>query len=58
MNEEGQIVHVKMSVSPENYLEAVEAHGNGHPVSASGMLTRTGRAWRLEKAESFKVMKL
>ena len=57
VNEDGQILHVKMSVSPEGYLEAVEAHKDGHPVLASGMLTRAGRTWRLEQASSFKVMK-
>ncbi|UXS26951.1 hypothetical protein [Agrobacterium tumefaciens] len=56
VNEDNQLVHVKMGLSPESYLQAVEAHKNGHAVIASGMLSRSGRFWRLDPLLSFGVV--
>ena len=56
VNEENTIVHVKVMLTPQKYLEAVEAHKQGNAVSASGKLTRVGRSWRLESVENFKVI--
>lgn len=56
INEDGKLISVKMEVSPEDYLEAVEAHKNGNAVSASGLLLRKGRSWRLLDAKNFKVV--
>lgn len=56
VNEENTIVHVKVMLTPQKYLEAVEAHKQGNAVSASGMLARVGRSWRLESVENFKVI--
>lgn len=56
VNEENQLVHVKIGLSPENYLQAVEAHKNGHAVMAAGMLSKSGRNWRLDPVESFRVV--
>ncbi|RFB90330.1 hypothetical protein B5K11_19955 [Rhizobium leguminosarum bv. trifolii] len=56
VNEDNQLVHVKIGLSPENYLDAVEAHKNGHAVMAAGMLSKSGRHWRLDPVHSFRVV--
>jgi len=56
VNEDNQLVHVKIGLSPANYLDAVEAHKNGHAVVAAGMLSKSGRYWRLDPVQTFRVV--
>jgi hypothetical protein len=57
-SDDNTLLHVKLTLSPADYLSAVEAHKTGQPVSASGLLVRAGRSWRLDKIENFKVISL
>jgi hypothetical protein len=56
VSDDNTLLHVKLMLSNADYIEAVEAHKAGKPVSASGMLIRVGRSWRLEEAQNFRVM--
>ena len=56
VNEDNQLVHVKMALSPEDYIAALEAHKNGQTVLASGLLSKSGRTSRLEPVQTFKVI--
>lgn len=56
LNEDGDVAHVKISLNPEQYLAAVEAHRSGKFVSALGSLERSGRGWRLKKVTKFGVV--
>lgn len=53
VNEDSRPVQVKLLLSPEQYLLALDAHKDGRLVLAKGMLTRVGRSWRLEEILSF-----
>ncbi|BCK76788.1 hypothetical protein AA0242T_2743 [Acetobacter aceti NRIC 0242] len=55
-SDDNTLLHVKVMLPNADYAEAVEAHRSGKPVSASGMLVRVGRSWRLDQVENFKVM--
>ena len=55
-SDDNTLLHVKLMLSNTDYVEAVEAHKSGKPVSASGMLVRAGRSWRLDHVENFKVI--
>jgi len=41
-------IHVRITLSPSDYLVAVEAHRQGRPVKLSGVLFRSGRYWYLK----------
>lgn len=56
INDNNQLAHVKISLSPMDYLMAVEAHRDGLTVSSFGTLKKTGRIWRLEKIKYFKIV--
>ncbi|NKK59856.1 hypothetical protein GFM44_28700 [Rhizobium leguminosarum bv. viciae] len=58
VNEENTLIHVKIALSPEDYLKAVEAHKTGRLVSAAGTLVKQGRIWRLTEAQRFNVVDL
>lgn len=58
LNEDNHLIHVKMALSPEEYLEAVEAHKAGRIVSATGILAKQGRTWRLTEVETFNILNL
>lgn len=47
--------NVRVSLGPEEYLQAVEAHRDGRLISVFGELDRT-RQWRLENARDFKLL--
>lgn len=55
-NDDNMLLHVKILLSNADYIAAVEAHKNGNFVSVSGLLTRTGRSWRLENPQDFQVV--
>lgn len=55
-SDENTLLHVKVMLSPGDYLKAVEAHKDGKPVHVSGMLIKSGRSWRLDNAENFQVI--
>lgn len=57
VNEEDVLIHVKLTLSPEAYLDAVDAHKEGQPVMAEGTLVKTGRTWRLDELKQFRVLK-
>lgn len=56
VNEEDLLIHVKLTLSPESYLEAVDAHKEGKPVMAEGTLVKSGRTWRLDELKQFRVL--
>ncbi|WP_421406892.1 hypothetical protein [Agrobacterium tumefaciens] len=56
LNEDSQIVNVKLFLSPSDYLAAVEAHKGGKVVSASGTLQKKGRSWHLTDVSKFSVI--
>jgi hypothetical protein len=41
-------IHVRITLSPGDYLRAVEAHSLGRPVRVAGTLVRKGRFWYLD----------
>jgi hypothetical protein len=47
-------VAVRTSLSPADYLAALEAHATGKPVRVSGTLERRGRRWVLVNPTGFK----
>lgn len=47
--------NVRVSLGPEEYLQAVEAHTEGRLISVFGELDRT-RQWRLENARDFRLL--
>jgi hypothetical protein len=55
-SDDNKLLHVRLTLSPADYLSAVEAHKTGQPVSASGLLVHAGRSWRLDRVENFKVI--
>jgi hypothetical protein len=46
-------ITVRASLSPSDYLQAVEAHATGRPVEVSGTLERRGRRWVLINPSAF-----
>lgn len=58
VSKEEKLVHVKLKVSPSDYLTAVEAHRSGRPVSVSGMLPPSGKTRWLTEVSELKVIDL
>ena len=54
-SEDGELL-VRVHLSPEDYLRAVDAHRNGLQVSISGTLEKRGRRWFLKGPNSFAVI--
>lgn len=50
------VVHVRASLAPKDYLDAIDAHASGKIVSVSGLLDRRGRRWMLVGVSSFSVL--
>lgn len=50
------VVHVRASLAPKDYLDAIDAHASGKIVSVSGLLDRRGRRWMLVDVSSFAVL--
>lgn len=48
-------VTVRASLTPEDYLSALDAHAQGLPVELSGTLERRGRSWVLSTPTKFSV---
>ncbi|MFN3774136.1 hypothetical protein [Sphingomonas parapaucimobilis] len=48
-------IHVHASLSPQAYLDAVDAHRMGQPVQIVGILERRKNRWSLQGIESFNV---
>lgn len=46
-------ITVRASLSPPDYLKAVEAHAAGRPVEVSGTLERRARRWILLNPTNF-----
>lgn len=47
--------NVRVSLGPEEYLQALEAHTDGRSISVFGELEQ-GRQWRLENARNFRLL--
>lgn len=47
--------NVRVSLGPEEYLQAVEAHTTGHSISVYGELVQ-GRQWRLDNPRDFRIV--
>jgi hypothetical protein len=56
LNDENQITHVKIALSPKDYLKALDAHKNGRVISSTGLLSKIGRNWRLDPIDTFEIM--
>lgn len=56
VNDEGRPIQVKLLLSPEQYLLALDAHREGRLVLTRGTLKRVGRSWRLEELVRFDVI--
>ena len=52
---EGLDIHVRVTLSPADYLQAHAAHGAGRLVTVSGTLERRGRRWVLSSPSGFSV---
>lgn len=50
------VIHVRASLAPKDYLDAIDAHASGKIVSVSGLLDRRGRRWMLVDVSSFSVL--
>lgn len=46
LSDDETIVHVKLNVSPEEYLDAVDAHKNGKHLTVRGLLPPSGKSRR------------
>jgi hypothetical protein len=47
---------VLLTLSPADYLLALDAHGKGRQVSARGVLEKLGRGWRLVNPDNFSML--
>lgn len=56
VSEDDDIAHVRISVSPEQYLKAVEAHKVGKFIGVEGVLEKSGRIWRLRDPKDFRTV--
>ena len=52
-SDEHGLIRVRVSLPPEEYLQAVDAHKTGRMVSIHGELKPPGRFWRLENPQDF-----
>lgn len=48
--------NVRVTLEPEEYLRAIEAHGSGRQVTVFGELIQGPRQWRLEDPQGFLVL--
>lgn len=48
-------IHVRVTLSPPEYLKAVEAHSVGRPVRVSGTLVHRGRYWYLNNPSTLTI---
>lgn len=55
-SEEHGLIRVRVSLPPEEYLQAVDAHKTGRIVSIHGELKPPGRFWRLENPRDFTLL--
>lgn len=56
MSEDFGEINVKITLPPEQYLQAVEAHKNGRSISVAGHIERIGRTWVLMSPTAFNVL--
>ena len=56
VSEEHGLIRVRVSLPPEEYLHAVDAHKTGRMVSIHGELKPPGRFWRLENPRDFTLL--
>jgi hypothetical protein len=53
------LIRVQVPLTPQGYLDAVDAHKEGAFVSATGLLTRSGRSWSLTgEPKSIRIIQL
>ena len=50
------MVKVSISLNPADYLAAVEAHGQGRPITIQGKLRRKGRSWSLQEPKRLRII--
>lgn len=55
-SDEHGLIRVRVSLPPEEYLQAVDAHKTGRMVSIHGELKPPGRFWRLENPRDFTLL--
>ncbi|MGW9820180.1 hypothetical protein [Methylorubrum extorquens] len=55
-SDEHGMIRVRVSLPPEEYLQAVDAHKTGRMVSIHGELKPPGRFWRLENPRDFTLL--
>ncbi|MFM9940486.1 MAG: hypothetical protein ACKVP7_13445 [Hyphomicrobiaceae bacterium] len=49
-------INVKVALTPQQYLLAVEAHKTGKPVQVGGLIERIGKTWRLSQPRDFIIL--
>ena len=55
-NDDFQIKRIRVSLTPTDYLQAVEAHKSGRLVSIRGEIEQRRRQWKLTQARDFKLI--
>lgn len=54
--EKGQTVKIRVSLSPDQYREACDAHKDGRAIRIFGVPEKAGKFWTLTKAHDFAVL--
>jgi len=54
--EEGQPVKIRVPLSPQQYIEACDAHKEGRAVQIYGIPEKSGKFWTLTKVHDFSVL--
>ena len=49
LSNDDNLVHIKLNVTPEEYLEAVDAHKNGKHITVKGLLPASGKTRHLKE---------
>jgi hypothetical protein len=54
--ERDQTVQIRVPLSPQQYIEACDAHKEGKRISIQGIPEKTGKFWTLTRPHDFKVL--
>lgn len=54
--EKGQTVKIRVPLSPQQYIEACDAHKEGRPIQIQGTPEKAGKFWTLTRPHDFEVL--
>jgi hypothetical protein len=54
--EKGQVVHIRVALSPDQYRAACDAHKDGRRIRVQGIPEKAGKFWSLTRAHDFVVI--